>query len=118
MNLDTLTLLKIVNHGDNKERTKCLIFYIFVSTNSNDLPTTTSTMSTALYFAVSMNNPANQLPSYDSDTILQSNSSYFCLPVSHTPAEIKRDQMVIIKENTGYEGPKQFTFNLMLPLKH
>ncbi len=38
MNLDT-------NHGDNKKWTKWLIFYIFISTNSNELPTTTSTMS-------------------------------------------------------------------------
>ncbi len=45
MNLDTLTLLKLANHGDNKERIKWLIFYVFVSTNSNEQPTTTSTMS-------------------------------------------------------------------------
>ncbi len=50
MNLDTLTLLKLVNHGDNKKWLKWLIFYIFVSTNSNELPTTTST---ALKLAVS-----------------------------------------------------------------
>ncbi len=45
MNLDTLTLLKLTDHGDNKERTKWPIFKIFVSTNSNELPTTTLTMS-------------------------------------------------------------------------
>ncbi len=31
MNIDTFTLLKIVNHGNHKERTKWLISYIFVS---------------------------------------------------------------------------------------
>ncbi len=45
MNLYTLTLSELSNHGDNKERTKWSIFYIFISTNSNYLPTTTSTMS-------------------------------------------------------------------------
>ncbi len=45
MNLDAFTLLKILYHGDNKKGTKRLIFFIFISTNSNELPSTTSTMS-------------------------------------------------------------------------
>ncbi len=43
MNLDTLTLLKLANHSDNNKSTKWIIFYIFISTNSKELSTTTST---------------------------------------------------------------------------
>ncbi len=58
-----------------------------------------------------MTNPANQLPSCDSDAIAQANSSYFCLSTGHTPAEVERNQVVIKKENKAEEGSKQFTLN-------
>ncbi len=38
---------------------------------------------------VTMSNPAKQLPFCQSDTLVQANSSYFCLLMGHTPAEIK-----------------------------
>ncbi len=63
------------------------------------------------YPSVTMTNPANQLPSYDSDVIAQANSSYFCLPTGHTPMGIERNQVVVKKENRGEEGSKQFTLN-------
>ncbi len=56
-----------------------------------------------------MTNPANQLPSYDSDTIAQANSGYFCLSMGRTPAEIEHNQVVVKKEKRGEEGSKQFT---------
>ncbi len=58
-----------------------------------------------------MTNLANQLPSYDSDAIAQTNSSYFCLSTGHTPAEIERNQVFVKKENRGEEGSNQFTSN-------
>ncbi len=58
-----------------------------------------------------MSNPANQLPSYESYTIVQANSGYFCLPLGHAPTEIKHNQVVVKKENRGDEGSKQFTLN-------
>ncbi len=58
-----------------------------------------------------MTNPANDLPSYDSDTIAQANNSYFCLSTGCTPTEIKRNQVVAKKENRGEEGSKKFTLN-------
>ncbi len=58
-----------------------------------------------------MTNPANQLPSYDSDANAQANSSYFCLSRGHTPTEIERNQVFVKKEKRGEEGSKQFTSN-------
>ncbi len=58
-----------------------------------------------------MSNPANNFPSYESDTIAQGNSSYFCLPLRHTPAEIKGNKVVVKKENSQDEGSKQFILN-------
>ncbi len=58
-----------------------------------------------------MANPANQLPSYNSDAIAKANSSYFCLSTGYTPAEIERNQVVAKKGNRGEEGSKQFTSN-------
>ncbi len=63
------------------------------------------------YPSVTMTNPANQQPSYDSDAIAKSNSNHFCLPTGHTPAEIERNQVVVKKEERGEEGSKQFTLN-------
>ncbi len=42
---------------------------------------------------------------------LQANSSYFCLSVGCTQAEIERNQVVVKKEKRGDEGSKQFTSN-------
>ncbi len=56
-------------------------------------------------------NPANQLPSYESDTNVQAQSSLFCLSTGHSPAEIKHNQVVVKKENTGEEGSKQSKSN-------
>ncbi len=53
-----------------------------------------------LYLSVFVSNPANNFPSYESDTIAQANSSYFCLPLRHTPAEIKGNKVVVKKENS------------------
>ena len=61
--------------------------------------------------SVTMTNPANQLPSYDSDAIAQANSSYFCFPMGRIPTEIERYQVVAKNENRGEEGSKQFTLN-------
>ncbi len=58
-----------------------------------------------------MNNLANQLPSYDSDTIVQANNTYSCLPMGRTPAEIQHDQVVIKQDNGGEEGSKKFTLS-------
>ncbi len=58
-----------------------------------------------------MSNHANQVPSYEADTIEQSNSSYLCLSMGHAPAEIKFNQGVVKKDNRGNEGSKQFTLN-------
>ncbi len=70
------------------------------------------------YPSVTMTNTANQLSSYDSDTIAQANSSYFCLSTDCTPAEIERNQVVVKQEKRGEEGSKQFTLNyILLPLK-
>ncbi len=38
-----------------------------------------------LYLLVTMSNLANQLPSYESDSIMQDNSNYFCLCLGFTP---------------------------------
>ncbi len=56
-----------------------------------------------------MSNPANQLPSYELDTIVQSNSNHFCLPTDCTPAGIGHYKVVAKKENRVGEGFKQFT---------
>ncbi len=55
-----------------------------------------------------MSNPSNQLHSYESDTITQANSSYFCGPI---PVEIKHNQVVVKNENRRDEGSKQFASN-------
>ncbi len=47
------------------------------------------------YPPVTMTNPANQLPPYDSDVIAQANSSYFFLPMGCIPAEIDHNQVVV-----------------------
>ncbi len=65
---------------------------------------------------VTMTNPANQLPSCDSDAIEQANSSYFCLSTGCTPVEIERNQVVVKKEKRGEEGFKHSP--QMLPLRH
>ncbi len=65
----------------------------------------------AQYPSFTMTNPANQLPSYDSETIAQANSSYFCLSTGHIPTEIEHNQVVVMNENRGEEGSKQFTSN-------
>ncbi len=59
-----------------------------------------------------MSNPANKFPSYESVTVVQDNSNYFCLPMGCTPAEIKHNQVVIKKDIRGEEGSKQFISNL------
>ncbi len=64
-----------------------------------------------LYPSVTMTNPANQLPSYASDTIAQPNSGYCYLPTCCTLAEIEHSRVVVKKENIGEEGLKQFTSN-------
>ncbi len=58
-----------------------------------------------------MTNQVNQLSSYDADAIAKANSSYFCLPMGGTTAEIECNQVVVKKENSGEEGSKQFTSN-------
>ncbi len=58
-----------------------------------------------------MSNPINQLPSNESYTIMQANSNYFCLPMGHTPLEIKCNEVVVKKENKGDERSKQFISN-------
>ncbi len=63
------------------------------------------------FFVSTISKPANQLPSYESDTIAQANSNYFCLPMGCTPMEFKLNQVAVNKENRGDEGPKQFTLN-------
>ncbi len=63
------------------------------------------------YLSVAMTNPANQLPSYDSNAIAQANSSYFCLSTSCTPTNIEHNQVVVKKEKRGEEGSKQVTLN-------
>ncbi len=57
-----------------------------------------------------MSNPANQLPSYESDTIVQANSN-ICLLMDCNPMEIKYNQVVVKKENRGDESSKEFTLN-------
>ncbi len=59
MNLYTFTLLKILNHGDNKEWANWLIFYIFVSTNSNELSTITPTKSNLSVFFIDSEHSTN-----------------------------------------------------------
>ncbi len=54
-----------------------------------------------LYLSVTMSNPTNQLPSYESNAIAQANSNYFCLPMGHTSAVIKSNQVVVKRENKG-----------------
>ncbi len=57
-----------------------------------------------------MDNPANQLPYYKSDTNIQANSIYFCLPAGHIAMEIN-NQVAVKNNNRGDEGCKQFTSN-------
>ncbi len=57
------------------------------------------------YLSVTMRNLTKQLPSYESTTIVQANSSYFC----QTLPEIKCNQVDFKKENKGVEDSKQFT---------
>ncbi len=56
-----------------------------------------------------MTSPFNQLPSYDSGTMVLANSSY-CLPMGHTPAEIKHNQVDDKKEYNG-KGSKKFSLS-------
>lgn len=44
VNLYTFTLLKLLYHCDSKKQTKWLIFNVFISTNSNYLPSTSFTL--------------------------------------------------------------------------
>ncbi len=83
------------------------------SVEFNDLPLdlTSDFERPTHYSSVTMTNPANQLPSYDSDAIAQADSSYFCLPMGRTPAEIEHNQVVVKKENSEEEGSKQLTLN-------
>ncbi len=53
------------------------------------------------YSSVTMTNPVNQLPSYDSDAIAKANSSYFWLPTGCTPVETECNQVVVKNENKG-----------------
>ncbi len=54
-----------------------------------------------------MCNPEKKLPSYESYTIVQANSSYN-IPMGHSPPEIKHNQVVVSKENRGEEGSKSY----------
>ncbi len=58
-----------------------------------------------------MTNPANQLPSYDSDTSTKANSNYSCLPMGCTPVKIEHNQMVVKTGKRGAEGSKQLNLN-------
>ncbi len=58
-----------------------------------------------MYLSITMSNPVNQRPSYKSNTITQAD------PMGHTPVEIKHNHVVVMKENSGYGGYKQFTSN-------
>ncbi len=58
-----------------------------------------------------MSNPANQLLSYEFDTIVQASSIYFFLPMGLTPGEIKQNQVDVKNGNRGDEGSKQFILN-------
>ncbi len=59
----------------------------------------------------SISNPTNQLPSYESETTVQANNNYYCLPRGHTPMQIKHNQVVVKNKWKGDEGSKQFTSN-------
>ncbi len=61
-----------------------------------------------LYLLITMNNPTNQLLSYESDTITQANSNYFSLPTGSTLEEIKHNPVIVKRENRGDECSKQF----------
>ncbi len=62
------------------------------------------------YPSATTTNPANH-SFYDFDAIVKDNSSYFCLPMGHTPMELEFNQVVVKKQKRGEKGSKQFTSN-------